>query len=447
MTARTLLMCTQTASAVGGVQTRIGHLVRELPAHGWEVVVGLAWGTAHHDPQQFLRQHSLRRTVLLDGRTGTETGRRRAVRDAIRRVKPDIVIPCMLADPFPILAGCKREDRGPRLVCVSGEISAPLLMDYRAYRNVIDQAVGVSRLTTRLLVEVAGLPQERVLQIPNGVRIPEQPSEVATPGQPLRLGYVGRLDPDKRALDLTDLCAELDRSRVSYHLTIVGSGQFAGEIGRRLGGHVARGVVTLHPPLPVESLYATIYPRLDCALLLSPAEGMPVAAMEAMAHGLVLVTSDFRGRSAEGLIRDGETGVVFPVGDMTAAARAIEHLAECPEERRRLGQAARAAVEADYSFSGMIDRWAQLLDEVMSRPPVCGETPVAAPRPAGRLDRLVGPEMAETVRRLLRRRFVHRDASEWPFCGMHTTEELADTQARIADVERELVNPASSVPT
>jgi glycosyltransferase involved in cell wall biosynthesis len=436
---RTILLCTQTASPVGGTQNWLEQLDRSLPAHGWRVVVALAWGHAHHDPQAFLEQHSLSNTILLDARTGTEAGRRQALHRAIHAVKPDVVVPVTLLDPLGVMADLKRCPNPPRLVYVAHEVSATMLQDARVYAPVIDRAVGVSRLLSVLLQRVAEIPADRVARIPYGFLAPWRPHVPRPAGAPLRLGYVGRIDPDKRPLDLLPLCEELDKLGVPCHLTVVGDGSQGQALREAMAARVARGTVVLRGPMSIRALYDSVYSTLDCAILCSPSEGFPLMVLEAMLHGVVPVVSNYRGRAPEGLIGDGETGLVFPIGDMAAAAGALARLHQDAALVERLSRNARKHAEAGgYTIERHARQWSDLLDDVLRKSPALGVIPDNEPGPAGRLDKVLGPGLAEFARRLFRRRFPHRDLSEWPHTRPWPAEVLTPLEEEIAAAQREL---------
>ena len=63
----------------------------------------------------------------------------------------------------------------------------------------------------------------------------------------------------------------------------------------------------------------------------------PLKPLEAMAQGRMFVASDVGGHRE--LVRDGETGFLFPAGDARALAQAIEQVLDHP---RRLAADARA---------------------------------------------------------------------------------------------------------
>lgn len=433
---RTAFFATQTYAPVGGIQRWLDQLAESLPARGWRVVAGLAWGARFHDPQAFRRAHPGLESVLLDGRSGTRAGRLLALDAALRRVRPDVVVPVTLSDPFVALAKAKARGSNVRLLFGSYEVSAPLLLDVQRYRAIVDQALGVSRLTTALLTEVAGLPAERVAYVPPGVPPPLRLARGRDPQGPLRLGYVGRFDPDKRALDLVPLALELRRRGLGCTLVAVGAGSQAAELrAQARAAGVLQAPLEVRDALPREELYADVYPQLDALLLFSPAEGLPSALLEGMRHALVPVTSDFAGRAEQGLVRDGETGLVFPVGDVARAAQQLERLARDAALHARLAQAARAEAEQGYALEAMADGWAAALERACAGPPARGEV-TFEPAPQSRLERALGARAAEAVRRLLGRRHLHEDAGEWPYCSAAPQAELRALEARLAERAR-----------
>lgn len=74
-------------------------------------------------------------------------------------------------------------------------------------------------------------------------------------------------------------------------------------------------------------------------VLPSTSEGLPMALLEAMAHGLAIVATAVGG--VPDVVESGSEGLVVAPGDPAALAAAIERLAADPELRRRLGGAAK----------------------------------------------------------------------------------------------------------
>ncbi len=92
--------------------------------------------------------------------------------------------------------------------------------------------------------------------------------------------------------------------------------------------------------------------------LCSTTEAFSLAAIEAMALGKPVVHSEVGG--AAEMIRPGENGFLYPVGDTGALIDRLAQLAG-HGELERMGNHARARVEALFSETTMMDRYEQLL--------------------------------------------------------------------------------------
>src|SRR5439155_18714739 len=99
---------------------------------------------------------------------------------------------------------------------------------------------------------------------------------------------------------------------------------FAGHVERPLLGGLMRGAAIVAIP--------------------SRFEGFSLVCREAMQAGAPIVASALPVFPPE--LRDGETGLLVPVGDVPALARALRLLSTDPERARALGSAARAAARA-----------------------------------------------------------------------------------------------------
>jgi len=90
------------------------------------------------------------------------------------------------------------------------------------------------------------------------------------------------------------------------------------------------------------------------ALCSTSVETFSLAALEAMALARPVVHADIGG--AAEMVRDGHNGFLFPVGDTPALVERLAALND-PVRRSRMGARARAAVEAHFGESAMIDRY------------------------------------------------------------------------------------------
>jgi glycosyltransferase involved in cell wall biosynthesis len=85
---------------------------------------------------------------------------------------------------------------------------------------------------------------------------------------------------------------------------------------------------------------AQVWRQHHIAMLLSYREGLPRSLVEAAAAGRPIVATDVAG--CREVVRDGQEGILVPLGDIGAAARALATLAADPDLRYRLGAAANA---------------------------------------------------------------------------------------------------------
>ena len=174
------------------------------------------------------------------------------------------------------------------------------------------------------------------------------------PGRPL-VGYIGRLVEQKGLTDLLRSARLLKDAAVEAQFVLVGEGGMESAL-RRLADEIglADNVVFLG--------YRDDVPRilgaLDVFVLPSRYEGLPYTLMEAMAAGCPVVATDVIG--SRDLVQSGETGLMVPPGDPQAFAAAIITLLNDPEKRKRLGQAAAAAILARPTPQEMAQRVVEL---------------------------------------------------------------------------------------
>jgi hypothetical protein len=91
----------------------------------------------------------------------------------------------------------------------------------------------------------------------------------------------------------------------------------------------------------------------------------PLKPLEAMAYGRVLVASDVGGHRE--LIRDGETGVLFPAGDARALAHALEAILAKRSEWPRFLEQARRFVETERTWARSVARCEEVYASLLAR--------------------------------------------------------------------------------
>ena len=226
------------------------------------------------------------------------------------------------------------------------------------YAPLIDCAIGVSLETARQLEEAAGLTSEQVRYIPYGIDSlsPADADQcVNVPSAPLRIGYIGRLvQGQKRVMDFVGVIREMKKRQVPFELHLVGEGPERAQLEQAIKENGFNENVSFWgwlTPAEVKERLA----NLDVFILLSDHEGLPVALLEAMGQALCPVVTSINSGNSQ-LVRDGENGLLFNVGDTNACA---EHLARLAADRNLLRTLRRAAwkTAGEYSVERMVDSY------------------------------------------------------------------------------------------
>lgn len=200
----------------------------------------------------------------------------------------------------------------------------------------------------------------RIRVVPNGLPDEREPARAAktlpAPGEgPVRLLFLSNLVESKGWLDVLEAVRLLrdrlgDRVRCDFHGAFyvseddvrVTSVEQARELfDRFVDAHGLRGAARYAGVVSGEEKRRALE---EAHFFLLPTrynnEGQPVSIIEAMAHGNVVVSTDYR--AIPDLVDDGVTGVLVPYGAPAAIADAVEALVRDPA---RYAATSRAAVE------------------------------------------------------------------------------------------------------
>lgn len=168
------------------------------------------------------------------------------------------------------------------------------------------------------------------------------------------LMHISNFRPVKRVRDVVRAFAKVN-SAVACVLVMVGDGpdrHDAEQEARTLG--VERHVHFLGK---IESV-APLLAAADLFLLLTDAESFGLSALEALASGTPVI-----GTRAGGLpevVRDGETGVLCPVGDVDAAAQAAVELLRDTDRWNHMSRAAHADARERFSKDDIVERYERM---------------------------------------------------------------------------------------
>ncbi len=169
------------------------------------------------------------------------------------------------------------------------------------------------------------------------------------------IGISALLRPEKNHVQLVDALAVLRKNGIPARALMIGDGVTRPAIEARALSLGLEGDVVITGLQPDVRPYIA---ACDALVLCSDAETFSLAALEAMALGRPVVHSDIGG--AAEMIRPGENGFLFPVGDTEALVDRLARLSH-RADRERMGRKARETVEARFSERAMVDRYERLL--------------------------------------------------------------------------------------
>lgn len=180
----------------------------------------------------------------------------------------------------------------------------------------------------------------------------------------LIVGSLGNIRPAKGYEVLLQAAALLERSRHSLRFVIAGqcNAQNASLYERLLALRHELGLEERVLFLGFSEDAAGFLAGLDLFLSSSLSEGLPLAAIQAMAAGLPILATRCGGYRE--LITEGENGWLVETGDPQALATALETLADSPELRAELAASARRYALETFDLRVMLDAYAGLYDRL-----------------------------------------------------------------------------------
>jgi glycosyltransferase involved in cell wall biosynthesis len=345
--------------ARAGAETQLVELALGLDRGRWDVEIVLL--KSRNDFGEPLTRAGI--PVQALGRRGPlDLGALRRLARHLRGRRPDVLHASLfLANLHAVVA--TRRCAVPALVlsvrsCYETTLSPLWRRVARLSHRAADRLIANSRAALEEEAR-AGFPRERLVHVPNGLRL----TEVATvaraalglPEGPLVL-TLGQLDPVKGHRHLLAAWPEVQRQHPRARLALIGEGPLRGELEASAHG---LGVSFLGFRSPATAHLAA------CDVFVQPSlsEGLPNSVLEAMAQSRAVVGSRVGGIPE--LVEHGQTGLLVPPADPGALAAALGELLGDPELRARLGAEGRRRVEQHYSVEAMVGATARVWLEVL----------------------------------------------------------------------------------
>jgi glycosyltransferase involved in cell wall biosynthesis len=223
-------------------------------------------------------------------------------------------------------------------------------LEARAYRRA-SMVLAISP-STAIAVRGLGVPSNRVEVLAPGVDVPAKPPAAR---DDFRMLFAGRWEPEKGVLEAIAAMRDVVQRRPGAAGLVVGSGSLDAQV-RRFGADCG---VDVAGRIDDTRLVAE-YDRASVVLVPSRYEGLGLVALEAQAHGAVVVGYDVDG------LRDAvaHPSLLVEPGHQSAMVRLCLELADDSARRAALGEAGHAWVRRLHSWDRVAERLEAVYDAV-----------------------------------------------------------------------------------
>jgi glycosyltransferase involved in cell wall biosynthesis len=352
---------------VGGAEKMVVECLRDGSAHGDELALLGAPGRLDEELQGL----PIRRRSLPTSRSAPALLRSLAIITRFTRdFRPDLVH----SHNVKVTAVARF---GTQLAAPSAR--PPLLTTFHGVPlEEEDQAVKLLRLADLVVcvsedlkghLEEKGFPPQKLAVIPNGVPDPTPLSAARRAQLDADLGLsaetevvsiVGRLVPQKAHERFLAAAAAVKEKRPQARFLVVGDGERRAEL-EATAADLGLGEALLFTGIRSDA--ADVISRSDLLVFSSVWEGLSIAALEALARGVPVVSTDVAG--AQELLTSG-AGVIVP-HDADALGAAISEALADPAARERMGAEGRRLHAERFSVARMNAGYRELYEQLLSR--------------------------------------------------------------------------------
>jgi sugar transferase (PEP-CTERM/EpsH1 system associated) len=360
--------------AVGGLQSGLTNLIERMDMAHFEHVVCTMRPVDGPNAQRMPARQT--RVICLSKEESASRFQAPALTRRIREVKPDIVHTRNWG-AFEGLLAARRVGVCARVHSEHGidwdtTVKEPWrrLLCRRLAFQLADRVLSVSRQLRDLHAKRTGFPARKIEVIHNGVDSRRFSPDAAVRARVRRefgisdgefcIGCVGNLIPVKDHLTLLRAIGGFAQSGRPWRMLVAGTGPELSKLTAFVAAHPAWKDRVL--VLGRSSSVPELLNAMDVYVLSSLTEGISNSLLEAMATGLPVVATETGGNPE--VVINGDSGLLFPVGDDSRLTEHLLALEARSEWRRQLGQRARRRVRAEFSIDSMVRKYEEVYESL-----------------------------------------------------------------------------------
>lgn len=230
------------------------------------------------------------------------------------------------------------------------------------FRFIVNQSKGGVFQTSGAMDYYSKSLRKRSTVIPNPIFINQKIPHINHSDRRRTIVSVGRLDNEQKRYDvMLDAFAFFHVSHQEYKLLLYGKGRDEDLIRewimeKGLSESVVLKGLSTKPMLDIfsEGIF----------IITSDYEGISNSLLEAMAVGLPCVSTDHTPGGARLLITDHENGLLTPIGDSKAIAKALAEFTDNPELAEKCGKNAKDVL-VRFAPNHIIDQWEKYIETIV----------------------------------------------------------------------------------
>lgn len=198
---------------------------------------------------------------------------------------------------------------------------------------------------------------KKVVSLPNCVDLSdaaafEKEQVLHDESKPLRIGYLGRIEPNKGMTELLVACQKLKKERYPFKLVIAGKEQTEGEYLPQFDQWLEDSFE--YAGLVSGKSKCDFLRSLDAFVLSTYFEGLPMSLLETMSYGVTPVVTPVG--SIPQVVKDGVNGMFVKDHDVDSIVVAIKRLSDDRALLRKLGEEARKTIFSQFSPNKYIEK-------------------------------------------------------------------------------------------
>ena len=179
----------------------------------------------------------------------------------------------------------------------------------------------------------------------------------------IAIGIIGRLVPIKdHNFFLSVIEQVVQKTKHKFKVFIVGDGSERETINIRVN-KLNETYPELIKMCSWEKDIARFNAGLDIICLTSKNEGTPVSLIEAQAANIPVISTDVGG--VQDILKDGETGVIVPRGDLNLYVNALVELINNEEKRKMMSQNGWNYVQEKFHYNTLVQNMDRLYSDLL----------------------------------------------------------------------------------